>query len=189
MNGMSTYQQTLRSIFWPMQKKGIFDLFLVLAGIGFLALSAQIVIPLQPVPLTLQSAMVILLSMVYGLRLSTFSVLGYLILGTAGLPVFAQMGSGFGVLTGSTAGYLIGFVPAAVITGYLAQRGFAKHILSSFLTACLGATIIFVSGVSVLAQFVGWEKAFLFGVAPFIVTELLKLLAISIIVPRCWKVK
>lgn len=179
--------QPLKSIFWSAQKKRSLELFWILSGIAFLALSAQIVIPLQPVPLTLQSAMVILLSMVYGLRLSLFTVLGYIILGGAGLPIFAGMASGISELMSPRAGYLVGFLLAAGVTGFLAERGYAKHLLSSFLTACLGSFIIFLSGVLVLSHFIGWEKAFLFGVAPFILTEPLKLLAISLIVPRCWK--
>lgn len=179
--------QPLKSIFWSVQKKRSLELFWIVSGIAFLALSAQIVIPLQPVPLTLQSAMVILLSMVYGFRLSLFTVLGYIILGTAGLPIFAGMSSGLGVFTGATAGYLVGFLIAAGVTGFLAEKGYAKNLLSSFLTALLGTSIIFTSGVFVLSHFVGWDKAFLLGVAPFVLTEPLKLLAISLIVPRCWK--
>lgn len=188
MNSLFACNQPLKSIFWSVQKRSL-DLLWIVSGIAFLALTAQIVIPLQPVPLTLQSATVILLSMAYGLRLSLFTVLGYLILGGIGLPIFAGMSSGMSVLTGSTAGYLLGFFVAAGVTGFLAERGYAKHLLSAFFTACLGSAIIFLCGVLVLSQFVGWEKAFLFGVAPFILTEPLKLLAISCIVPRCWKTK
>lgn len=189
MNSLFACHQPLKSIFWSAQKRRSLDLLLVLTGIAFLALAAQIVIPLQPVPLTLQSATVIMMSMVYGFRLSLLTTLGYVILGGAGLPIFAGMASGLGVLTGATGGYLVGFIFAAAMTGFLAERGYAQNLISSFLTACLGTFIIFLSGVIVLSQFVGWDKAFLFGVAPFIIIEPLKLLAISCIVPRFWKTK
>ncbi len=184
MNHTFANRQSLQSIFWSAKKSRGLDLFLILSGIVFLAVSSQIVIPLQPVPLTLQTAMVILLGMVYGFRLSTFSVLGYLAVGGLGLPVFQHLSSG---LSGVTVGYLIGFLPAVAITGFLAERGFARNILTAFLTACLGAFIIFLFGTIVLAHFIGWEKAFLLGVMPFAITEPLKLLAISFIIPRCWK--
>lgn len=187
MNNLFACNQPLKSIFWTVQKRRSLDLLCIISGIFFLALSAQIVIPIQPVPLTLQSATVILLSMVYGFRLSVLTVLSYLILGGIGLPVFAGLASGMNVLTGSTAGYLVGCFLAAGVTGFLAERGYAKHFISSFLTACLGTFIIFLCGVLVLSHFVGMEKAFLLGVMPFVLTEPLKLLAVSCIVPRCWK--
>lgn len=182
-------QQPLHSVFWPAQKNRVLDFFLVISGVIFLAISAQIVIPLQPVPLTLQSAMALLLGMVYGSRRSFLSLLSYYLLGAAGLPIFAGMSGGISVFAGPTVGYMIGMLVAATMVGFFAERGWANHILSSFLTACLGAVVIFFFGVTVLAQFTGWEKAFLLGVAPFIITEPLKLLAISCIVPRCWKAK
>jgi biotin transporter BioY len=181
------FSQPLRSVVWPTQNKVIKEIGLVILGIGLLAAASQWVIPLKPVPLTFQSATVILLGMLYGSRLATISVIGYLIAGGLGLPLFADLSSGFGVFTGVTAGYLLGFIPAAWFAGFLTERGFARSIYAAFFSSCLSASIIFGLGLIVLAQFVGWNHAFSVGLAPFIFTEPLKLLAISLIIPHCWK--
>jgi len=184
---MFTLNQPLYSVFWPTQNKLAKELSLILLGIVLLAFSAQIIIPWQPVPLTFQSATVILIGCLYGARLASFTVLGYWLVGLLGLPVFAQWSSGLGVFLGLTSGYLIGFLPAAAISGYLAQHGWGRNILSAFLAACLGAGVIFLMGMLMLAKFIGWHKAFQFGVQPFLLTEPVKLLAAAMIVPRCWK--
>ncbi|MDX1901713.1 MAG: biotin transporter BioY [Gammaproteobacteria bacterium] len=153
-----------------------------LFGIVFLALAAHLVIPLQPVPLTFQSAAVILIGMTMGPRLAAATLSGYLVAGFLGLPVFASGG-----IPGPTLGYLIGFLPAAIFSGWLAQQGFAKNIALSFIASILGATIIFALGLPVLATFIGWKAAIAAGLMPFIITEPLKLFAISLIIPRLWK--
>lgn len=153
-----------------------------MVGVLFLALASHLVIPLQPVPLTFQSAAVILVGMAMGPRLAGITVLGYLLAGFCGLPMFASGGS-----LGPTLGYLLGFFPAAILSGWLAQRGFAKNIASSFIASLLGATIIFAMGLPVLAKFIGWHAAIAAGLMPFVISEPLKLLAISLIIPRLWK--
>ena len=188
MSQLFALNQPLRSIFWPAHNKIVKEIGLVLFGIALLALSAQIVIPLQPVPLTFQSAMVVLIGMLYGARLSAFAVLGYFIAGSVGLPVFAHLTSGMGTFFGATSGYLIGFLPAAFLSGFLAQRGWAKNVVSAFAAACLGASVIFLFGWMMLSHLIGMQQAFLLGVAPFAVTEPLKLLAVALIAPRCWKI-
>lgn len=189
MNQLFTLNKPLRSVLWPVQQKMVREMVLVLLGIVLIALSAQFVIPLKPVPLTFQSSMVVLLGMVYGMRLGVLTLLGYLIAGGIGLPVFADLSSGISPLFGPTAGYLAGFVPAALLGGFLAQRGFANHVLSAFVAAVLSATVIFFFGILVLAKFVGFSSAFTLGLMPFIVTEPLKLLAVALIVPCFWKTK
>lgn len=151
-------------------------------GIVFLALASHLIIPLQPVPLTFQSAAAIFLGMIMGPRLSGITLIGYLAAGFVGLPVFAAS-----TAFGPTLGYLIGFLPGAILSGWLAERGMAKNILQSFMASLAGTAIIFTSGLLVLAQFVGWQHAITFGLLPFIVTEPLKLLTISLVTPRFWK--
>lgn len=177
----------IQSIILPNQSKLIRDTLLVLIGIILLSLSAQLVIPLKPVPLTFQSAMVVMLGMVYGSRLGAFSVLGYLLLGALGLPLFAGLAGGFDVFTGTTAGYLFGFFPAAMLGGFLAEKGFAKNIVTAFISAVMSASVIFFFGLVVLSKFIGLHSAIAFGLMPFVVTEPLKLLAIALVIPRCWK--
>lgn len=187
MNSLLTFIQPLRSIVWPIQNKQIKEIALILLGVCFLGGASQLVIPLNPVPLTFQSAGVILLGMLYGSRLAVLSVISYLIVGGLGLPLFAGLSSGFMVFAGATSGYLIGFIPASWLAGFLAERGFARNSIMAFFAACFSVSIIFCLGLVVLAQFVGWTKAFSLGLAPFILTEPFKLLAISLIIPRCWK--
>src|SRR5690242_18046214 len=113
MNSLLTHYPSLRSIVWPVQNKLVKQIGLIILGVCFLAGASQLIIPLNPVPLTFQSAAVILLGMLYGSRLATLSVMTYLLAGGLGLPLFAGLSSGLHVFMGPTSGYLIGFIPAA----------------------------------------------------------------------------
>lgn len=157
------------------------------AGSLLIAISAQIAIPLKPVPLTFQSATVLLLGMVFGARLGGYMVLAYLIEGFCGLPVFANFYSGLAMLTDPSIGYLVGFLPAAILSGYLVQHGWGRNWFSTFCAAVLGAIVIFAAGVIGLSCFMSWKTAFAVGVAPFLVTEPVKLLVVSVIAPRFWR--
>ena len=187
MNYFSSLDTPLQSIFWPKENTATKQVFTILAGVFLLALASQLSIPLQPVPLTFQSATVILIGIACGARLGCYVIVSYLIAGACGLPVFADFSAGIPYFFGPTGGYLIGFLPAAALSGTLAQKGFARSILGSFIAACLGVCIIFLLGVSVLSIFVGWHKAITFGIMPFILSEPLKLIAVALIAPRFWK--
>lgn len=189
MNHALSLSSPYQSIFWPKNNSFIKQTLLILSGVVLLALASRISIPFVPVPLTFQSATVVLIGMAYGARLGTSVIAAYLIAGFCGLPVFTDPFSGFAALKGPTLGYLLGFLPAAYLSGYLAQKGFAKNRVKSFIAACLGASIIFIFGVSVLAQMIGWEKAIALGFMPFIISEPVKLLAVSLFIPRLWKPK
>lgn len=187
MDSIFSLNNPLRSILWSAQNKLTRDILLILCGIAILGLSAQCVVPLKPVPLTFQSATVVFIGMIYGARLGAFTILGYLLAGSLGIPVFADMASGFTHFFGATAGYLVGFIPAAMLGGFLAQRGWGRTAIGTFLAACLSASVIFTFGLLVLSRFVGWHDAFTLGLAPFVVTEPMKLLAISLVIPKFWK--
>lgn len=187
MSSTFSLNHPLRSIFWPREKNALKDSLLVLAGIIILALSAQISIPLQPVPLTFQSATVLLIGLVYGARLGAEVVSAYLIAGACGLPVFAEIPSSFHFFFGPTGGYLLGFLPAVIVTGWLSERGWASRRFTSFLAALIGAAVIFFFGVGVLSRFVGWDKAILLGLKPFVLTEAAKLILVALFVPKFWK--
>ncbi|RDI43746.1 biotin transporter BioY [Aquicella lusitana] len=185
MNHILSLNSPLQSIFWSKTNTLPKQILLIVAGVMLLALSAHISIPLQPVPLTFQSATVVFVGMAYGARLGAFTLTTYLIAGLIGLPVFADTESH--LVFGPTAGYLIGFLPAAALSGYLAQKGWARTIIRSFIASCLGASVIFLCGVTVLSQFVGLHQAIAFGLMPFIITEPMKLFTTSLIVPKLWK--
>jgi len=136
---------------------------LALLGSWLLAVSAQIALPMWPVPATLQSMVVLLLGAAGGPALGVAAVGAYLAQGIAGLPVFAG-GGGQAVLAGPTAGYLLGFVLAAWVAGF--ARGLAWWRQGLVL---LGAhLLLFVPGVAWLAGFVGWERALAAGFIVFI---------------------
>jgi len=177
----------MQSIFWPKKNSRLKQVLLVLSGVLLLAFASQLSIPLRPIPLTFQSVTVVLIGMAYGARYGTYVVAAYLLAGILGIPVFADYSDGIAKLYGPTAGYLIGFLPAVLLSGYLAQKGWAKTIAGSFAAACLGVGVIFFCGVTVLAQFIGLHNAIAFGVMPFVVAEPIKLIAAACIIPRFWK--
>jgi biotin transport system substrate-specific component len=135
------------------------------------ALTAQIKIQTVPVPITLQTLAVVLSGLVLGARGGALAQLTYLGMIAAGLPVDAN-NLGPAAFFGPTVGYLIGFVPAAYITGLLAERFSIKSWWGNFAAAIVGALVIYIVGASWLATAIGWEKAWAFGVAPFILWDL-----------------
>lgn len=187
MNYASSMNAPLNSTFWPTDNSIFKQLALIIAGVILLAIASQLSVPLRPIPLTFQSASVILIGMAYGPRYGAAVVGLYLLAGFCGMPVFESFSSGPAAFFGATCGYLVGFFPAAFVSGYLAKAGWAKTILGSFFAACVGTTIIFACGLVVLAQAIGWQSAIDLGLLPFVVSEPIKLLAVSCIIPRLWK--
>lgn len=157
---------------------------LIFSGIALLALASQLSIPLKPVPLTFQSTTVILIGMLYGARNGTTILLSYLCLGCVGFPVFSGASFGLATLLGPTGGYLLGFIPAVFVSGYFHENGFAQHWLNSFLIACLSTAIIFFFGVLRLVPLIGWMHALQVGVLPFLISEPIKLLCLSCVLPK-----
>jgi biotin transport system substrate-specific component len=184
---LSIANAPLQSIFWTKSEQSYTKkVLLILAGAFLLAFAAQLSIPLNPVPLTFESATVILIGMAYGPRYGAYVIATYLIAGAVGLPVFANFSSGMTRFLGPNGGYLLGFLPAACLSGYLAQRGFAKNVFTSFLAACLGASVIFFFGLTFLAKSFGWSNAIAFGLMPFILSEPIKLAIVALLTPTLW---
>ncbi|MBS0351743.1 MAG: biotin transporter BioY [Proteobacteria bacterium] len=187
-NSLFNLNYPLQSLCWPKQNKLIKNVLLVLTGVFVLALASQLTIPLKPVPITFQSATVLLIALVYGARLGGATIASYLLAGACGLPVFAEMSSGLHVLLfNPTSGYLFGFFFATLLTGFLTQYGWGKNIISAFTAAVLGAVVIFALGILFLAHYIGWHQATLLGLQPFLITEPIKLVAVAVIAPRFWK--
>jgi biotin transport system substrate-specific component len=152
---------------------------ITLLGSVFLAILSQIAIPLPftPVPLTLQTLGVFLLGGVLGSRRACYSVLGYLIQGCCGLPVFAGgLANPLWVL-GAKAGFLLSFIAAALLIGRLIEKRASPSFLYLLYALTLGQLVIFAIGMSWLSFFVGLPKAFLFGVLPFLSGAALKITA------------
>lgn len=162
--------------------------FLIVIGSLLLAVSAQIKIPLYPVPVTGQTLVVLLIGMVYGLRLGGITIAAYLLQGAIGLPVFAGGAFGIATLVGPTGGYLGGFLIAAVVMGFLAERGMGRNIISTIIAMIIGNAVIYVMGVSWLASFIGAEKALAAGVLPFLYGDALKLVVAAGLMPVAWSI-
>jgi biotin transport system substrate-specific component len=160
----------------------------LVAGVLLLTFAAQLSMPLQPVPLTFQSSTVILMGMMFGSRQGSYIVLAYLTAGLCGLPVFADFSAGPAIFAGPTAGYLLGFLPAAYVSGYLLENGWARNVFTRFLAAVAGASVIFLFGVTLLSKFTGgWQSAFVLGAAPFLISESIKLAVVAAVTARFWK--
>ena len=161
--------------------------FLIVVGSLLLAVSAQVKIPFYPVPVTGQTLVVLLIGMTYGVRLGGATVAAYLLQGAMGLPVFAGSAIGMAALLGPTGGYLAGFLVAAVVMGFLAERGMGRGMISTIAAMLMGNAVIYAMGVSWLATFIGFEKAVAAGVLPFLYGDALKLAVAACMMPAAWR--
>jgi len=159
---------------------------LILAGSWLVALTAQITIPLQPVPVTGQTFGVLLVGALLGSRRGALAMLAYLTQGAMGLPVFAGGTSGLARLAGPTGGYLLGFVIAAFLVGSLSERGWDRHFIPSAMAMLIGNAAIYALGLPWLATFTGWEAAFRAGLLPFIPGDLAKIALAALALPGAW---
>jgi biotin transport system substrate-specific component len=155
---------------------------IVLGGSFLLAVSAKVQVPFYPVPMTLQTLVVLLLGAGLGAGLAAASVALYLIEGLAGLPVFAGAVAGPVYMAGPTGGFLVGFLVAAALIGFAADRRWDRTWIRLLGSLSLGHAVVFAFGFLWLAQLVGAEKAFVAGVAPFALATILKtLLAVALV--------
>lgn len=152
-------------------------LLLALLGTTLLTLSAKTQVPFWPVPITMQTFVVLLIGFSYGARLGGATVLFYLCEGAIGLPVFAgtpERGLGLAYMSGPTGGYLAGFFIAAILTGWLAEHGWRNGIWRIAAAMCLGHLVILTAGVAWLAAYVGWLQAWHLGIYPFVLATIVK---------------
>lgn len=155
---------------------------MVLGGTAFLALAAQISVPMIPVPMTLQTLAVLIVGLVYGARMGTLTVAAYLAEGAAGLPVFAN--GSFG-LFGPTTGFLLGFLAIAWIAGTASDRG-VKRFLPVTLVALVASAVVYLPGVAWLAGYIGLEKAVAAGMLPFLAGDAVKSVIAALVVTGGW---
>jgi biotin transport system substrate-specific component len=169
---------TFIAAMWPERTAaGVRIAALTLLGSLALAASAKLQVPFYPVPMTMQSLVVLLLGMAFGWRLGAATVLLYLLEGAFGLPVFAgtpEKGIGIAYMMGPTGGYLIGFVAAAALTGWLAERGWDRSLWRSAVALSLGHAVLFLTGPAWLAVYIGWPRAVAFGLMPFLAGTVVK---------------
>ncbi len=166
----------------------ITNVLLVFAASFFVALFAQISIPLPftPVPLTGQTFAVLLMGATLGAKRGAASLALYTVEGVLGLPFFAGGASGLAKLLGPTGGYLVGFIVAAYVIGLLAERGLDRHWRTAFIPFLIGSAIIYLFGILWLAFFLGLPGAIAGGLLPFLIGDLIKLILAWIALPSAW---
>lgn len=165
------------------------DALLVVAAAALVALAAQIRIPMEPVPITGQTFAVLLIGASYGAVRGTASLSLYLVLGVLGAPVYTDQNSGWEYFTGATGGYIVGFVLAAAITGYLAEKEWDRSVSSAIAAMLLGSVAIYAIGLPWLAAVLNldFETTLKEGLAPFVPGDLLKLFLAAALLPGAWR--
>ncbi len=168
---------TFADLVWPARgaSRPLRALLLALLGSALLTISAKLEVPFYPVPMTMQTLVVLLLGMAFGARLAAATVLLYLAQGAVGLPVFAgtpERGIGLAYMMGPTGGYLVGFVLSAAITGWLTER--RRDWPALVLAVVAGSVVVFVPGVLWLAYLIGFEQSIVHGLVPFVWGAVLK---------------
>jgi biotin transport system substrate-specific component len=169
---------TLVGLLWPSRTDARLTALrataLMIVGTALLTLSAKIQVPFYPVPMTMQTLVVLVLGAAYGWRLAGATVALYLIEGAFGLPVFAGPATGPAYLMGPTGGFLVGFLASAVLTGFMAERGWDRSLIRVAVMMTLGHAVIFAFGLGWLSALLPFAKAWAVGFAPFAVATVLK---------------
>ncbi len=184
-----TFADVLRPAIAQRRVGLLYDAMLVMGGSALVAGLAQVAIPLPftPVPLTGQTFGVLLVGALLGGTRGGLAILVYLAEGAVGLPVFASGGAGLARLAGPTGGYLVGFLFAAFVVGFLAKRGWDRNVWRASLAMLVGNALIYAVGLPWLSLFVGAQKALLLGLCPFVVGDCVKLALAAFALPAGWK--
>ena len=172
------------------QSKVIKLVFVALVGSIILAISSKIKIPFYPVPMTMQTFVVLLIGASLGWRLGVATISLYLFEGIIGLPVFSgtpEKGIGMVYFTGPTMGYLLGFLVATFFTGIFT---FDKNVIKNFMKLTFATSFIYLLGIIWLGALIGWEKPlFELGVKPFLLAELIKIILVTTMVSQISKIR
>lgn len=185
---------------WPASVNPVVrNVLLAVAGVGILTLSAKTSVPFWPVNMTLQTFAVMLIGAAYGRNLAVATVVAYLAAGFAGMPVFTNtppMIAGPGYFLGTTGGFLLGFIPAAFIVGWAADRGWDRSILKIGAAMIVADAVVFALGFVWLAFFaqlssgatgIGAASAWTNGVANFLLADLVKIALAAAAVVAGWR--
>jgi biotin transport system substrate-specific component len=167
------------------------DAVLVLAGTGLVAGAAQISfsLPFTPVPITGQTFAVVLVGASLGTIRGVASLVLYLWLGVAGAPIYAHHAHGWSVVTSANGGYIVGFVLAAAVTGFLAERRWDRSLSSSISSMLTGNVIIYLVALPWLSVVLNTnlEKTLEYGLYPFVPGDIFKLYVAAALLPGAWK--
>jgi biotin transport system substrate-specific component len=172
------------------QSKLLKYVFLALIGSIILAISSKIKIPFYPVPMTMQTLIVLIIGIGFGWKLGLATISLYLFEGIIGLPVFSgspEKGVGLIYFTGPTMGYLLGFLVAVYISGKFI---YDNNLVKNFFKLLLATSFIYILGMAWLGSLIGWEKPiFQLGAQPFLLAELLKILIATFAINQIKKIK
>ena len=164
-------------------------ILLVFLGSVVLTISAKIKVPFYPVPMTMQTFVVIFIGIAYGWKLGLATVSAYLVEGALGFPVFAgtpEKGIGIAYILGPTGGYLLGFLVAVFIAGFV---NLEKNIFVRFLLITIAIATIYLFGVPWLAYLKGWQIAYVWGIKKFLLAELFKIGLLTLIANQSLKLR
>jgi len=165
-------------------------ILVIFLGSILLTISSKIKIPFYPVPMTMQTFVVLFLGMSFGYKIGLATVGLYLVEGILGLPVFSnspEKGVGIVYFTGPTMGYLIGFLFATFLAGYF---NFNKNILNNFIKLFLSVSTIYLLGVFWLGNLIGWDKPIMqLGAKPFLLAELFKIAILALLAKNILKLR
>ena len=165
-------------------------ILVIFLGSILLTISSKIKIPFYPVPMTMQTFVVLFLGMSFGYKVGLATVSLYLLEGIIGLPVFSnspEKGVGLVYFTGPTMGYLIGFLFATFLAGYF---NFKKNILVNFVKLLVSVSIIYILGIFWLGNLIGWDKPIIqLGVTPFLLAELFKISILALLAKNIIKLR
>ena len=164
--------------------------FIALIGSIALAISSKVKIPFYPVPMTMQTLVVIMIGAAFGWKLGLATVTLYLFEGIIGLPVFSgtpEKGIGLVYFTGPTMGYLIGFLVAVFLAG---KFNYSKNLITNFLKFTFATSFIYLLGMVWLGSLIGWDKPiFKLGAQPFLLAELFKILIATFAINQIIKIR
>ena len=170
------------------QSKLLKSLIVIFLGSILLAISAKIKIPFYPVPMTMQTFVVLLLGLSFGYKIGLATVCLYLLEGIVGLPVFSnspERGVGLVYFTGPTMGYLIGFLSATYLASLVQDK---DNLIKIIIKLTFAVSTIYLIGILWLGTLIGWEKPiFNLGVAPFLLAEIFKISLLAIITKKIFK--
>jgi len=166
----------------------LWDVVLVAGFACFTAAFAQISFWIGPVPITGQTFAVLLAGALLGSRRGALSQLTYLAVGATGIPYWFALGGPPGIarLVGPTGGYLIGFAAAAFVVGWLAERGWDRRVWMAIPAMLGGSIVIYIFGLSWLSHFVPGDAVLQAGLYPFVIGDLIKVVAAALILPSGW---
>ncbi len=172
------------------QRTILLDVFMILFSVAFMAVMANLRIPLWPVPITMQTFGIFLIAFFFGFRKGFLAILAYLLAGLVGFGVFAGYSSGWGPFIGPTGGYLVGFIFMVLIVGWMIGKGYGRSKSSVLLCMLVGEVVLYTFGLAGLWLYLGnvsFAEVLMLGFIPFIIGDTVKALGAIVLFPYLWK--